>query len=174
MKKLLVFIGIFFLGGCLVRTYTVDQPRVDTDIQGNRGYLMGSGSGEQPDTIAKTTRKVKVVEVELGSHRPKKYESKKEGELEEADESTYPESEYDNEEEVVTPDELAAQEETKKIEENKFESYTIQKNDTLQKISQKFYGTTKKWEFIYLNNKDVLKSPDSIHPGHVIKIPSLE
>jgi len=51
------------------------------------------------------------------------------------------------------------------------EKYTVQKGDTLQKISQKFFGTTKKWYKIYEANRDVLKSPDKIYPGQVINIP---
>lgn len=51
------------------------------------------------------------------------------------------------------------------------EKYTIQKGDTLQKISQKFYGTTKKWNKIFEANKDKLKAPNKIYPGQVIDIP---
>ncbi|MBI5145188.1 MAG: LysM peptidoglycan-binding domain-containing protein [Candidatus Omnitrophica bacterium] len=51
------------------------------------------------------------------------------------------------------------------------EKYTVQKNDTLQKISQKFYGTTKKWAKIYEANKDTLKGPNKIYPGQVLDIP---
>ncbi|MDD5574911.1 MAG: LysM peptidoglycan-binding domain-containing protein, partial [Candidatus Omnitrophica bacterium] len=49
--------------------------------------------------------------------------------------------------------------------------YTVMPNDTLQKISQKFYGTSKRWKVIYDANKDVLKSPDKIYAGQVINIP---
>ena len=37
--------------------------------------------------------------------------------------------------------------------------YIVQKGDTLQKISKKFFGTTKKWPKLYDANKDVLKGP---------------
>ncbi|MBU0548127.1 MAG: LysM peptidoglycan-binding domain-containing protein [Candidatus Omnitrophica bacterium] len=53
-----------------------------------------------------------------------------------------------------------------------FESYTVGKNDTLQKISKKFYGTTKKWPKIYEANKNVLRSPDKLYAGQTLKIPS--
>ena len=53
-----------------------------------------------------------------------------------------------------------------------FESYTVGKNDTLQKISMKFYGTTKKWMKIYDANKDVLHSPNKLYAGQTLKIPS--
>ncbi|MBI4981697.1 MAG: LysM peptidoglycan-binding domain-containing protein [Candidatus Omnitrophica bacterium] len=52
-----------------------------------------------------------------------------------------------------------------------FEKYTVQKNDTLQKISKKFYGTTRKWTKIYDANKEFLKSPDRVRPGQVLNIP---
>jgi nucleoid-associated protein YgaU len=53
-----------------------------------------------------------------------------------------------------------------------FESYTVEKNDTLQKISNKFYGTTRNWPKIYEANKDVLRSPDKLYSGQTLKIPS--
>jgi nucleoid-associated protein YgaU len=49
--------------------------------------------------------------------------------------------------------------------------YTVQKGDTLQKISKKFYGTTKKWKKIYEANTAVLKGPDKVYPGQTINIP---
>jgi nucleoid-associated protein YgaU len=53
-----------------------------------------------------------------------------------------------------------------------FEKYTVAKNDTLQKISMKFYGTTKRWMKIYEANKDVLRGPDKLYPGQVLNIPA--
>ena len=60
------------------------------------------------------------------------------------------------------------------IDNQNFQKYTVEKNDTLQKISQKFYGTTKKWMRIYEANKDVLKTPDRVYPGQVLNIPKEE
>lgn len=48
------------------------------------------------------------------------------------------------------------------------EIYEIRKGDSLSKIAKQ-YGTT--WQKIYEMNKDVIKNPDLIHPGHKIKIP---
>lgn len=48
------------------------------------------------------------------------------------------------------------------------EIYEIKKGDSLSKIAKQ-YGTT--WQKIYEMNKDVIKNPDLIHPGHKIKIP---
>jgi len=52
------------------------------------------------------------------------------------------------------------------------QAYIVGKGDTLQKISQKFYGTTKKWVKIYEANKDALKGPNKIYPGQSINIPT--
>lgn len=51
------------------------------------------------------------------------------------------------------------------------ETYTVEKGDTLQKISKKFYGTTRQWKKIYEANKELLKSPDTIRPGQTLNIP---
>ena len=70
-----------------------------------------------------------------------------------------------------------AEEPVEKIEEvyaPRAKSYTVEKGDTLQKISDKFYGTTRKWTEIYEANKDALKHPSRIYPGQVITIPALE
>jgi nucleoid-associated protein YgaU len=50
-------------------------------------------------------------------------------------------------------------------------TYTVQRGDTLQKISQKFYGTTRSWQKIYDANRGKIKKPDVIVVGTVIKIP---
>ena len=50
-------------------------------------------------------------------------------------------------------------------------TYVVKKGDTLQKISDKMYGTTKRWKEIYEANKATLKSPDIITPGQEITIP---
>lgn len=52
-----------------------------------------------------------------------------------------------------------------------FEAYTVQKDDTLQKISKKFYDSYSKWQRIYEANKSVIEDPNRIKPGIVIQIP---
>ncbi|NQS99473.1 MAG: LysM peptidoglycan-binding domain-containing protein [Candidatus Omnitrophica bacterium] len=53
------------------------------------------------------------------------------------------------------------------------QTYKVRKGDTLQKISQKFYGTTKKWSALFEANKDRLKSPDKVYPGQLLNIPAV-
>jgi len=52
-----------------------------------------------------------------------------------------------------------------------FVEYKVEKNDTLQKISKKFYNTHSGWPKIYEANKDKLKNPDRLSPGITIMIP---
>jgi len=50
--------------------------------------------------------------------------------------------------------------------------YVVRKGDTLQKISRKFYGTTRKWRRLYEANRDVLtQGPDKLQVGMRLVIP---
>lgn len=50
-------------------------------------------------------------------------------------------------------------------------TYTVQKGDTLSKISKQYYGDPNKYNRIFEANRDQLKDPDKIFPGQVLKIP---
>ena len=50
-------------------------------------------------------------------------------------------------------------------------SYTVQKGDTLSKISKQYYGDAGKYMKIFEANKDKLKDPDKIQVGQVLVIP---
>lgn len=52
--------------------------------------------------------------------------------------------------------------------------YLIKKKDTLGKISDDTYGTTKKWKDIWENNKPLIKDPNKIFVGFTIYTPILE
>ena len=52
-------------------------------------------------------------------------------------------------------------------------TYTVQKGDSLSKIAQHQYGDGKRWKAIFEANRDQITNPDLIHPGQVLKIPSL-
>ena len=49
--------------------------------------------------------------------------------------------------------------------------YVVQKGDVLSAISQKFYGTSKKWQKILDANQELLTSPERLKPGMKLKIP---
>lgn len=49
--------------------------------------------------------------------------------------------------------------------------YTVEPNDTLSGIAQKFYGSVRFVDFLYESNRDRLSSPDSLRLGQVLVIP---
>ena len=153
------FLMAFILSGCVVRTYSVYKERSDLDLNsGNRGYLQGKTT--QPATVAKPNRENKVIEIEVfplikSLKRGKSAAAiKKEADKENETVQQGPEI-------VIQPPVLSESQE-----------YTVGQNDTLQKISQKFYGSMHKWTKIYEANKDKLKGPDKIKPGQVLRIPA--
>ena len=54
------------------------------------------------------------------------------------------------------------------------QTYTVQKDDTLQKISKKIFGSYGKWYKLYEANKDKIKNPNILKPGTVLTIPSIK
>jgi nucleoid-associated protein YgaU len=156
------------LSGCVVRTYPLTRDRIDQDLStGNRGYLAGIGPVVSEDE-RKTTRTTKVIEIELRS--PIKFEKSRKAK------------------EIVQKEETAAEGNRGYITETQspalevsepqleapvsYEKYTVQKGDTLQKISMHFYGTTKRWKKIFNANSGLLKTPDKVRAGQVLNIPS--
>jgi nucleoid-associated protein YgaU len=52
-----------------------------------------------------------------------------------------------------------------------FKTYEIQSGDSLSKIAKREYGNANDWRRIFEANHDVIKNPDKIFPGQIIKIP---
>jgi len=152
----------FVLSGCVVRTYPLTKDRIDQDLTGNRGYIQGQApAGEEKER--KTMRTTQVVEIEL--HSPLKFERMPKPKAEESP-MLKSEEQVEGNKGYITSSISPEVEEAGPVE-----KYTVQKKDTLQKISQKFYGTSKLWKWIYDANKDALKGPDKIYPGQVINVP---
>lgn len=146
------------LSGCVTRTYNLTRDRVDQDLtqaSGNRGYLMGNAP-EPKDRAA--TRTVRVFEIEFGKGNKSDVKCP----------ATTPLAIASTDEPVMIQEEGLSSE----IVSQNFETYTVAKNDTLQKISKKFYGTTKRWMKLYEANKDTLGGPDKLYPGQTLRIPS--
>ena len=165
MKRTIVFFAVLFLSGCLGRTYVADHNKIEFDPV--------TGERRAPTNDASDKGKVLVWEIELNQ---KGAQPKPKAATETVQESTYTRAESAPSTAVAAPEpvsETAAS--APAIEtasgDKTYTEYTVQKNDTLQKISQKFYGTTKKWQMLYNENKDVLKGPDKVYPGLVIKVP---
>ena len=53
------------------------------------------------------------------------------------------------------------------------ETYTVKSGDSLSKIAKQHYGDGNKWRAIFEANRDLITNPDLIHPGQVLKIPSI-
>ena len=148
------------LSGCVARTYNLTRDRVDqelTSTSGNRGYIMGQAPEPQE---RKTTRTTRVFELELGPTDKTKTSCP----------ATTPlATESIDESGMVQEAQTGIQTEEANLS---FEKYTVAKDDTLQKISMKFYGTTKRWMKIYEANKNVLRGPNKLYAGQVLNIPA--
>ena|SRR5687767_3344674 len=51
--------------------------------------------------------------------------------------------------------------------------YEVKSGDTLSKIAKAHYGDAMKYNSIFEANKPMLKDPDKIYPGQVLRIPKL-
>lgn len=49
--------------------------------------------------------------------------------------------------------------------------HTVVSGDNLSKIAKKFYGDANKYPLIFEANKPMLKHPDKIYPGQMLRIP---
>ncbi len=51
-------------------------------------------------------------------------------------------------------------------------TYTVESGDTLSEIAKKVYGDAGKYNKIFEANQPMLKDPDKIYPGQVLRIPA--
>ena len=52
--------------------------------------------------------------------------------------------------------------------------HTVERGETLSKIAKEHYGNANKYSEIFEANKPMLKDPDKIYPGQVLRIPKME
>ncbi len=50
-------------------------------------------------------------------------------------------------------------------------TYTVESGDSLSAIAKKFYGDANQYQRIFEANQPMLKDPDKIYPGQVLRIP---
>ncbi len=167
LKGFVVILAFVFVSGCATRTYVQEKGRVDQEMTGNGGCIQGTCPPVDRSNLPKT-RDTYVLEIDAGPSKVEaaKSETKNSSYDEEnsySDESSASASHrnYGNVNESSAPE----------VSEPSFTEYKIEKGDTLQKISQKFYGTVKRWNEIYKANKDVIPDPNRIKPGKTIRIP---
>jgi len=177
---IIIVVAVIAVAGCsstgiTTRAYVEDRERVDQNMSGgNYGYIYGQPKPEDRRNYKKT-RKMYVMEF-----------TKQEDALDEEPlvitrtKTVYLEPEplpppakreepawsqplnvptFTDEEPVAEPVSSSMVE------------YTVEKNDTLQKISKKFYDTYRKWPQIYEANKEKIRDPNKIKPGIVLQIP---
>ena len=147
--------AVVVLSGCYtVRTYVVNKDRVDQDIPG------------QPNNGPVKTRKVIVLEVvEKDKPHPALADEVK------APAVSVPAAK-NLENNFALPQSAPAVEKVPVTA--PVQDYVVEKDDTLQKISKKVYGSYSKWTRIYDANRDVIKDPNFMKPGLTLKIPALE
>jgi len=182
MRALLgVGICVCLIAGCTgsagvsARSYLADQERVDQDMSddgNNYGYIYGDPSPEDRSEYKKT-RQVYVVEFT------------KEADEKVGDVIVLPARERPvslppvdrrrrdpDPEQLVIPDfDDAMIDEDPVVMETNYVDYTVQKNDTLQKISKKHYDTYRRWQEIFEANTDVMADPNKLKPGMTLRIP---
>lgn len=192
MNNVLRIVSVLFvfsalLSGCVTRRYVAERPRQDMSVEGNRGYLSGTPSSytESADLLQRRerlgdTRQIHVLEIDIPATQGTEGET---GSGVCTDFSA-PVSRSGSGDTVLFQEPVSYEQESlpksadtkDKIQTvtTSYSKYTVQKNDTLQKISSKFYGTTSKWTKLFKENKDIIKSPDKLRAGMVIKIPLLK
>ena len=177
-----LLIAVFAVGcGVRAQTYVMTKDRVGVDYKGgNAGYLKGNPQYQEP---VKKTRKVYILELS---------KPVSESEVRKIQEQTTTQiQEVKTQENIPMPhagpaasadaplvippieDEPAAGVAgPPAAAQGPAVTYTVQKDDTLQKIARKFYNSYGKWTKIYEANKDKLKDPNFVKPGTVLTIPA--
>jgi LysM repeat protein len=171
-------VGFFLVSGygCGVKahTYVMERERVDqANTGGNAGFI--NGPGHSSSMAGRPTRKVYVVEFEREKKEPKKAVVKPAAAttaVGPAETAAPAATATPTVSEAVTDEGTpAALTTTTTAEGQKVTQYTVQKDDTLQKIAKKVYNSYGKWTKIYDANKDKIKNPNFVKPGTVLTIP---
>ena len=165
---------VTLLSGCVsIKAHIVDRPRVDQELP--------AGAEEQYPNREKT-RQVIVIDVDK-KNAPEAGAAVGTPELKTSGKTTEGQSQVVTAPKattVVHDDNFTFPKmDTKTLNQGAttaqgaLEQYTVQKDDTLQKISKKLYGSYSKWTVIYDANRDVIKDPNFLKPGKILKIPVL-
>ena len=49
-------------------------------------------------------------------------------------------------------------------------THTVQKGETLSLIAKRYFGNSKKWRELYQLNQAIIKNPNRIYVGQVIRL----
>ena len=182
-KNLILIALVVFAAGCGLetRTYVITKDRVGLDqANGNGGCVVG----KCPPAPApkETTRKVYVLEITkpVPESEVQKIEKSAVDAITADVPPTTGVAPAENAPAASIPvvSDTSASAPTAAAVDNggsmQAQTYTVQKDDTLQKISKKIFGSYGKWYKIYEANKDKIKNPNILKPGTVLTIPSIK
>jgi len=173
-KNLILITLVIFAAGCGLetRTYVMTRDRVGLDQNnGNGGCVVGKcPSAPAPK---ETTRKVYVLEITkpVPESEVQKIEQNAVSAITESAETTPSVNAAPAASENAQPPEALSAQNGGNMQ---AQTYTVQKDDTLQKISKKLFGTYSKWYKIYKANKNKIKNPNLLRPGTVLTIPVIK
>jgi len=181
--SLMVVSGCKTTEGLKVRGYVEDKERVDQKMDGNAGYLSGTPIPEDRSAY-KESRRIYVLEVTKEADKASVDEMNinlDEPRSKEVPEDNFSSSSYPITQRKTNPVQarriqIPSLDDVELNEVNKatiieYVDYTVEKDDTLQKIAKKFYDSYSNWTKIYEVNKSIIKDPNFLKPGIVIKIP---
>jgi len=164
------------------RSYIDDRERIDQKMEGNAGYIMGKPKPEDRSNLKKSRQ---VFVVEFNKEDPSQAEEavvpapKRErmaSTMPEMEPPSRPAPAARRSEPIALPnfdEERAPVSRASVSESTTTEEYIVQKGDTLQKISKKFYNTYRRWVEIYEANKDVMSDPNKLKAGMRLRIPGV-
>jgi len=148
------------VSGCRTAARVTTVPRVDLELEGvgNRGYLVGT---PPPAQELKTTRQMVETDVEI----PSFYKPTRTGGQVSLEGVVPPERESSDESAAMTSGTEPAP--------GTYDTYVVQKGDSLWSIAAKpeIYGKATHWRRIFDANRDLLKTPDRLKAGMTLKIP---
>ena len=153
-----------------ITSQVVEKPRVDQEIQGNQGYLAGSGPGTRPSR--KSTRKIIQTDIELlTAQELNPWRVRRSTPLGWGPGPAEPAPQEELQPMVEEEAEVAPQTRSAPVAPQK--THIVKNGDSLEKIAAREYGDSKKWRVIYEANRDRLPSPNRIYPGQTLVIPEV-
>ena len=176
-KFLTLLIVSAFGAGCGLhaQSYIMTKQRVGIEKgSGNAGYLAGTPQYMEPQ---RKTRKVYVLEITKAipeSEVKKIKQQTDDTKVDTAIHVTQPPAPAPMERahnKIVIP-RIEDESSTAPSGPTQVTTYTVLKDDTLQKIAKKIYGSYGEWLKIYNANKDKITNPNFLRPGTVLTIPA--
>lgn len=182
---LLLFVFSMGVVGCTrISAQLVEKPRVDQQITGNQGVLVGKA---EPVPPRKETRQILEINIELPTMAElnpwREPATKASADISSAQGVATvvqaPVVVISRPHPTVLPISPALESVKGAVPQPKpaampvpaASTYTVQAGDTLDKIAASFYGDSKQWQRIFEANREMLQSPNRIYKGQSLVIP---